>query len=94
MAESAALIVEMIDDLIVVTMSGTLFSQLIVRAKVWLRSPPCKMTACAHPPRGVCCVFVRIALAKRASSVESSDCASAEMNEGRALAVGHSRLKA
>ena len=94
MAESAALIVEMIDDQIVVTMSGTLFSQLIVRAKVWLRSPPCKMTACAHTPRGDCCLFVRLAIDKRSSSVESNDCASAEMNEGRALTVGHSRLKA
>ena len=57
MAESAALIVEMIDDQIVVTMSGTLFSQLIVRAKVWLRSPPCKMTGMrSYPARSLLCV--------------------------------------
>ena len=34
MAESAALIVEMIDDQIVVTMSGMLLSQLIVNGQV------------------------------------------------------------
>ena len=45
MAESAGLIVEMIDDQIVVTMSGTLFLAAYRKRQGWLRSPLifCKM---------------------------------------------------
>ena len=57
MAESAALIVEMIDDQIVVTMSGTLFSQLIVRAKVWLSLAALQDDSMRHTPaRSLLCV--------------------------------------